>query len=611
MHKIRESYFILFLIFLSSIPVKAQMKIVQVDRAHLYGTRISENDTLDLPFWDDFSTYEGIPDPAKWINSEGVYVNRTQAINPPTLGVATLDGATGNGGIYNPDPFKPGPADSLTSKIIDLSTIKPSEINTVFLSFFWEYDGFVEKPDSEDSLRLQFKDSEGVWNTIDVFTDKDFIAADTFVQVIYNVVPVYFHSGFQFRFQIFGKLNGPYDAWHIDYVFLNKNRKINDKTYFDRAVSRRPSYLFKDYSAIPIDHYFNSPEKFDIPSSIDVYNLDAIFQPISYSAIVVDQFDPEQVIDVLNTNTELNPILQGQERRTIRASLLDNSKLDSNLDSLYLQIRFYLSTGDTIQSNGIDFRVNDTTYSNFTLHDYYAYDDGSAEFGIGIEQKSGKVACMYVLEKRDVLTQVDVHFPNIGRNQAGTPFDLLIWKKLSNAQADVIYRRENLTIDAITSFNEFQSIRLPELQVQDTIYIGWESLTNEMMVMGLDKENDMGNRLYYNVDGTWKQNSDISGSPMIRPHFGTGEGGIIGIDEDMVTEPVKIYPNPASSQLIIEGNFKSGTLYDLQGRVLKHIEPYEYILPTVVPVHDFRPGLYILEITCQEKRQVEKIWIVH
>ena len=56
----------------------------------------------------------------------------------------------------------------------------------------------------------------------------------------------------------------------------------------------------------------------------------------------------------------------------LSANLLDNSKLDPNSDSLYLQTRFYISTGDTVQSNGIDYRVNDTTYSNFTLHDYYA-----------------------------------------------------------------------------------------------------------------------------------------------------------------------------------------------------------------------------------------------
>jgi hypothetical protein len=590
-------------------PLTAQIREVPIDRGNQARSRIAEGDTLELPFWDDFSTYEGIPDPAKWINSEGVFVNRSLAINPPTLGVATLDGATGNGGIYNTDPFKPGDADSLTSRVIDLSTIQPSEINSVFLSFFWEYHGLVEKPDDEDSLRLQFKNVENEWVSIDVFSERDFISADTFIQVIYNVAPSFLHDRFQFRFQIYGKLNGPYDAWHIDYVYLDKNRKVNEKTYFDRAISRRPSYLFKNYSAMPIDHYFVDPSSNDLASNIDIYNLDALLQPIEYSAVVVNQFNQNNVIDVLNLNTELNPILQGQERRTLYANLLDNAKLDSLADSLYLQIQFYISSGDTIQDNGIDLRVNDTIYSNFTLHDYYAYDDGTAEFGVGIEQRGGKMACMYVIEKPGVLHTVDLYFPNIGRNQADTPFDLIIWERLTDIMDDELYRRENLTIDAITTFNEFQSVKLPDIFIRDTVYIGWEQHTNEMMVIGLDKENDMGDKLFYNVDGAWKQNPDITGSAMIRPHFGEGEEEPVGLDERMTTDIVNIFPNPVRSTLYIKGNFNQGVIYDLTGRVVKRIQGSDYLETTEVEMIGIKPGLYLIEIQEAGRRQIKKIWI--
>jgi len=590
-------------------PLMAQLSVIPIARENTSNFRKAEGDTLQLPFWDDFSTYEGMPDPAKWINSEGVYINNSLAINPPTIGVATLDGATGSGGIYNSDPFIPGDADSLISKVIDLSTILPSEINTVFLSFFWEYHGLVEKPDDEDSLRLQFRNTENTWTTIDVFSEADFISADTFVQVIYSIEPAYFHDRFQFRFQVFGKLNGPYDAWHIDYVYLDKGRKVSDKTYFDRAISRRPSYMFNNYSAMPIDHYFTNPAGFDISSSIDIYNLDALLQPIEYSAIAVNQFDQDQVIDVLNSNTELNPILQGQERRTLSANLLDNSKLDSDADSIYLQTRFYISTGDTIQNNGIDFRVNDTTYSNFTLHDYYAYDDGTAEFGIGLEQNGGKLACMFVLEKPDVLLSVDLHFPNIGRNQASTPFDLIVWEELSDSEDNELYRRENLTIEAITTFNEFQTVRLPELYVRDTVYIGWEQYTSEMMVLGLDKENDMGDRLFYNVDGVWNQSTDIWGSPMIRPHFGEGEEIPVGFNNEIESGLVKIYPNPASRFLYIEGKFNQARIYDLKGRIVKVIHGSNQPEITEIGLFGLKKGLFLIKIQESNHTQVEKLWI--
>ena len=43
-----------------------------------------------LPFTDDFSDYEGIPNPNKW-QQGNVVVNRGYQYNPPSLGVATLD----------------------------------------------------------------------------------------------------------------------------------------------------------------------------------------------------------------------------------------------------------------------------------------------------------------------------------------------------------------------------------------------------------------------------------------------------------------------------------------------------------------------------------------
>ena len=113
------------------------------------------------------------------------------------------------------------------------------------------------------------------------------------------------------------------------------------------------------------------------------------------------------------------------------------------------------------------------------------------------------MVCMYVVDTPSVLYSVDLHFPNIGRNQADTPFDLIIWRRLTDDGDSLNYRRKNLTIDPITTFNEFQTVRIPELFISDTVYIGWEQHTNEMMVVGLDKENDTGDKLFYNVDGTW------------------------------------------------------------------------------------------------------------
>lgn len=56
----------------------------------------SEADTLTLPFTDDYS-YEGpYPDDSLWLDNKA-YINTSMAIDPPTYGVATLDGLDARG----------------------------------------------------------------------------------------------------------------------------------------------------------------------------------------------------------------------------------------------------------------------------------------------------------------------------------------------------------------------------------------------------------------------------------------------------------------------------------------------------------------------------------
>ena len=231
-------------------------------------------DTLSLPFWDDFSYEGGFPNPEIWINSPNVLINYSLGIKPPTLGVATFDGATANGGIYNANPELVGIADSLVSKPVNLSTLGPGEINSVYLSFFWQFYGFPEIPDAEDSLRLFFKNQQNEWEVIDVFDRDRAISNDTFQQVIYKVEPRFLHSAFQFKFENKARLSGSYDSWHIDYVYLNKGRSVNDLAYLDRAITRPPDYIFDGYSAVPIEQFVSDPDKFLIPSSVDIYNMD-------------------------------------------------------------------------------------------------------------------------------------------------------------------------------------------------------------------------------------------------------------------------------------------------------------------------------------------------
>ena len=57
---------------------------------HTFGQPTRAEQELHLPFVDDFSDYIGYPNPALW-QDRYAFVNRTFAIQPPTMGVATLD----------------------------------------------------------------------------------------------------------------------------------------------------------------------------------------------------------------------------------------------------------------------------------------------------------------------------------------------------------------------------------------------------------------------------------------------------------------------------------------------------------------------------------------
>ncbi|MBR9998169.1 MAG: T9SS type A sorting domain-containing protein [Cyclobacteriaceae bacterium] len=604
------------LILAAFIPVlngHAQLKIIPVFPGRqtpdngFHKTRKAESDTINLPFWDDFSGNSSIPDPARWIEGSHVYINQSLAINPPTLGVATLDGAKNNAGIYDPDPLKTGLADSLVSKPINLGTLNTGEVNTIFLSFFWQYFGNAEIPDQEDSLRLLFKNQQNEWEVIDAFTRDRVVESDKFSQVIYKLDPRFMHGAFQFKFEVFARLSGPYDAWHIDYVYLDKNRSLTDTHYFDRAIFSTPGFLFGEYSAMPINQFFEDPQKFIQPSSFGIFNLDNIFQPIEYTATLVNTFDPAQTIEILNFNTEVNPILQGEERRQLFTSLPDINSLNPELDSIYITLKVHISSGDSILENGINYRVNDSTSADFVLHNHYARDDGSAEFGIGLEQRGGKVAYMFVVEESDVLNRVDIHFPNIGRIQAGSGFSVFVWKKLSDNPLDVMYERENLAVEAISDFDQFQTIRLPEITVVDTFYIGWEQYTPEFMTVGLDKQHDTGDKIFYNVDGAWAQNTEFSGSLMLRPYFGQSDPTTGLEDGSQDAARLNIYPNPSSGFIRMDTPFENYKIFDLSGALIR--EGRKKGEGHIYDLTGLREGLYMLRLEGLEITQTCKIII--
>ncbi len=586
-------------------------------------------DSISLPFWDDFSQIQQdnngepayFPDTAKWMPSDqDVLINFTSGINPPTLGVATFDGVNAFGIPHNPgNPDATGLADSLTSRPINMGAVPENERNSVFFSFFWQFKGLGEFPDEEDSLRLQFKNNEGEWIT-QWSQGGNLEITGEFVQEIFPVTDAtFFYNGFQFRFQSFGRLSADFDVWHIDYVFLNKNRTAGNTSYLDRALTSTPSSIFKGYTAIPMNQFRTNPAQFTGATSVEFYNLDVILQPIEYTALIRNKSTGE-VVDIMNNETVVVPIPQGQERRTIESSPVDPTALDTSLDSLYLETEMFIISGDTllnekgdIYRESVNYVVNDTARSTYVLHDYYAYDDGTAEVGAGVNQNSGKLAYQFIVEEPDTLTHIDIYFP-ITASQNSVPITLFVWGNLDKEGEEVILSEADDVAQKPTQINAFSTYRLPPVIVNDTFYIGYQQSTTDFLAVGLDKNTDSSDKIYFNVTGSWQKNEEIQGSLMMRPRF--ENDAIVGIEDELPplpddgkTSTLTVYPNPNAGQFQVKGTFTDLVIRDILGKEIAHTHTkintdlHEIFLNTP------RPGIYLVSFTTKHGVESYKVWV--
>ena len=560
-------------------------------------------DTISLPFWDDFSDSGTTLDSSKWRGIDA-RVSRTLGIRPPTTGVVVFDGLTSLGTPHNPNTQFVGPADSLRSRYIDLSGIAESRKATVWLSFFWQIKGNGEIPDTQDSLRLQFFTEEGQWSTVWSITGGLDNQKDDFEQVLIQLNrQEYFHAGFRFRFQSFNRLTGPFDTFLIDYVYLNEGRSILDNVYFDRALTGLPSYSLNGYSAVPIKQFRSNPSSFITPPFVGFYNLDNQLQPIAYSAYISLQQSGE-IIEMLNNQTVVNPVPLGLERRVFTANAPNPDQWPLEEDSLYLNTTFFITSGDDIRQ-GIDYRVNDTIHSTFVLDDYFAYDDGTAEFAAGINQSRGQLAIQYYAPTSDFLTGVDIHFPQIFPLSNGQPIELLIMKDLTS-EIGTLLAKQSFTAQFGAQIDDFVSYTFESpVLVSDTFYIGFQQFTDNFIGIGLDKNNDTGTKIFYNVGGEWQQNISVDGSLMIRPKFERISPTVTAIDHNL-RDKVNVYPNPTSGWLHIEADGLDGlALLNIAGQelaVLPHPKNQETLSLSGLPA-----GIYLLRLTLGQQQVIRKI----
>jgi hypothetical protein len=554
------------------------------------------DDTLALPFRDDFSKQGVYPDASLWLDS-GVFINNNYSEFPVTIGIATFDGLNQYGNPYQPGATFDSIADILTSHCIDLAL--PSTDTSVWFSFYYQPQGLGDEPETGDSLVLQFKDTGGVWNNVWAIDGKPDTA---FTRVSMRITGEnYLFKGFQFRFYSIATVNGNRDHWNLDYIFLDKNRFENDGIE-DFSLLRPQASLLTEFTSMPYTHYkaLGSPPpagtlRSDMEDSVYVIN----YGPTSITPYI-DIYEDDQTIPAYHITTP--GVLPGNPLSYLAYTLPLNYYFPSNVpDSADFLVKAYLDDPVArLEKN------NDTSYMHQRFYNYYSYDDGSAEVGYGVTGNVDvSMAYLFNVKVADTLQGVQIYFNPTGIDVTNKLFQLTVWTdiNITTNQSVELYRMINQKPGSFDSINGFKTFLFDTTLIvgPGNIWVG--IVQNEPQTLygvGLDRNIDSHTKMYFHIDGIWS-GSNIIGSWMIRPLFGK-HISLVNVEEhESAVSDFLIYPNPARDVAHINFDERKGNkyfyrIYDCIGSLIM-----QDALPSSgdITISGLSQGLYIVKLFSQ------------
>jgi hypothetical protein len=554
----------------------------------------SLSDTLEIPFFDDFSKNTGYPDSTRWIDSYA-FINNSYSDDPVSLGIATMD-AVNKAGVLNGETETPFPSDYLTSKPINLHYPGRTDI---FLSFFFQPQGLGDEPEEWDSLVVEFySPSQNEWKRV---WSTEGRPAEPFDQVFLPVSDTgYLHKGFRFRFmnyaslpksQSFPSYNSNVDHWNIDYVYLDTARSPSVSAIRDVSMITSLPSLLKSYESMPWNHFSQAFLTEIRPTlGITYRNNDTLTRNVTRFLKITD----------LITNEKYT--LSGGAVNVVQG-LLDEYAFPYsypfvfyNKDSTIFEIKSYLITDED------DYKQNDTVIRHQVFHDYYAYDDGTAEFGYGISGEgtsNASLAYQFKSFRKDTLRAVRMYFNRTLDNISQNYFLLTVWDYDSelNQPGELIYSMQGYKPEYPDELNKFITYAFDTiLVVSDIFYVGWRQTTNDLLNVGFDRNTNSKSKLFYNLGQEWF-NTSFEGSLMVRPVLGKVLTWPASVSPSLEYD-IRIYPNPASDHIrielppFLENQPFTVSIYTLQGRLVYQQQCREQI----VAVDHFLPGLYLFRM---------------
>ncbi len=523
-----------------------------------------------LPFFDDFSANSIFPNQQNWIDDH-VFINNSFGIGPVSIGVATFDAVDSDGFVYSQVETQPKIADRLTSNQIDLSAYTPAD--SLYLTFYFQPQGLGDKPEYDDSLKLEFLTPDTtvlVWfangtdfksfktNTLNLNLDvKDTIQ---FKMIHIKVVdPVFFNPNFQFRFSNYAstfslEMNGSRrtncDMWNIDYVYFDADRSMSDTIFADVAFVEQPKSFIKTYTSVPWAHFDEAIAKIRSDVYYNLRNNDKIERNLS--AIILKIKDAAKDSNYFfrkGLDNELSGIDPFTNYFDIRYAWSDNFPIawyEASKAIIEMEAELSVQNADPIENN--------KAYRTVIFDDYYAYDDGTAEYAYGITDGARKAAHLIETYKPDTLIGFSMYFvPNKEDYGALQTFFPSVWASSDAKPGALLYKEESgSSVELSDTRNEFVTVTFSEpVFVENTFFIGWEQNENLSINLGFDANNNTRPKRFYYYNGAWYEgDNDKEGSLMIRPIF--AKSPITTITQIATNfADVIIFPNPSTGDLQI------------------------------------------------------------
>jgi hypothetical protein len=597
-----------------------------------------KNDVLlTLPFFDDFSDGGVFPSSARWADHD-VFINNDYPVFPITTGVATFDAIDANGELHPNAGDNRFRSDYLTSHPIRLDSVflpEPGILeasDSIYLSFYFQPEGLGFEPAAGDSLVLEFfhdhpvdslKQWVKMWSTPGMSLNAFFaLHGSYFKNVMIPIVDsAFLKPGFRFRFYNIASIRYPTvpsrqsnrDHWHVDYIYINANRSINDVFYPDIALVNNPGSFLKSYQAMPYRQYKqNFVNEMRDSIRVRVSNLNNTSTTGSYR-YVVSRSDGSHLQTYESGNFTFQPFANAGyvsqpaiARPPINFVFPVNNEPEATFDITHI-----LTSQDNYTAG-----TNDTIRFIQSFLDYYAYDDGTAEAGYGMSNAGGMMAYKFRLNTPDTLTSVSIFFNRTLNNSNQRYFHFQVWNDLGGKPGEIIYEQLNDRVEYGEGLNGFRAYNFNEHILIDNVrfpglvfYVGLEQTTADMLNIGFDRNNLANQQIFYFLDNTWF-NSMYDGALMIRPVLGTT--GVSGIGPGFSANiPLQVFPNPASDgfinvkideQLVGTGIFQ---ILNLTG-ILMHEEK----ISRRMDVSHLPSGMYLLRLISGGQTGVTRFTVI-